>query len=95
MNSVKGSDSGSDPTRPRTEWLCGRCENLVFRRHRHLCPRCGAPREAGAEARLRRKAQRVERAVWGVGWGALVCWEERDGMDGGGVASGMDISMIS
>ncbi|CAK9030389.1 unnamed protein product [Durusdinium trenchii] len=41
----------------KTEWLCGRCENLVFRRHRHLCPRCGALREAGAEARLRRKVE--------------------------------------
>eukprot|EP00439_Symbiodinium_sp_Y106_P083040 s8_g22.t2 len=41
----------------KCEWLCGSCENLVFRRHIRQCPRCGALRDLEAAARLQQKAE--------------------------------------
>eukprot|EP00933_Yihiella_yeosuensis_P079346 TRINITY_DN9184_c0_g1_i2.p1 TRINITY_DN9184_c0_g1~~TRINITY_DN9184_c0_g1_i2.p1 ORF type:complete len:495 (+),score=82.25 TRINITY_DN9184_c0_g1_i2:202-1686(+) len=43
--------------RPASEWLCGSCDNLVFRRHISCCPRCKGLRDPEAEARLRAKAE--------------------------------------
>ena len=42
---------------PKCEWLCGTCENLVFRRHIRQCPRCGGFRDLEAAARLQQKAE--------------------------------------
>ena len=42
---------------PKCDWHCAACDNLVFRRHIHRCPRCGSLRDVQAVARLQQKAE--------------------------------------